>query len=145
MFSVLCIYKNIVNTYIALVISTVVLIGYLFYMFAAKVGRSHAVEVQEKRRETTAFMKMLKVSCAHLADDIKDIETKKRVERLVENIKFSDPVSNPKLEDIERKLEAEIEELKQILLEKDSEKIQSKCSEIEKTLKTRNELCKNLK
>ena len=80
-----------------------------------------------------------------MADAIKDAETKKCVERLVENIKFSDPVSNEKLEDIEKKLEIEIEELKQIILTENSEDIKEKCLSIEKTLKTRNELCKSLK
>ena len=144
-FGVLCIYKDVVNSYIALAVSTVLLLGYLFYMITAKTGRSHAVEVQEKRKEATAFMKMIKVSSAHMADAIKDAETKKCVERLVENIKFSDPVSNEKLEDIEKKLEIEIEELKQIILTENSEDIKEKCLSIEKTLKTRNELCKSLK
>ena len=144
-FGIFCIYKNIVSTYIALAVSAVLLILYLLYMFGSKVGRTHAVEVQEKRNIATAFMKNLKVTCAHLSDDIEDADVKKCVDRLVEDIKYSDPMSNEELEDIEKALEKAIEELKSVLSNGSPDEIKVKCAEVQKVLRTRNELCKKLK
>lgn len=144
-FGILCIYKNIVSAYIALAVSAVLVILYLLYMFGAKVGRTHAVEVQEKRNEATAVMKNLKVTYAHMGDDIEDVEVKKCVDRLVEELKYSDPMSHEKLEEIERNLKKKLEELKEIISNASKEEVKAKCIEIQKILKMRNELCKSLK
>lgn len=144
-FGIFCIYKNIVSAYIALAVSVVLLILYLFYMFVAKVGRTHAIEVQEKRNESTAFMKKLKVTCAHLSDGIEDADAKQCVDRLVEDIKYSDLMSNEKLESIEKELSAIIEELRGVISKGIAEEIEAKCMDVHKVLKERNELCKNLK
>ena len=144
-FSVLVIYKSIVNAYIALIISIILLVVYIALNFTAGGGRTHAVNVEEKIEKKTSWMKKFKVMTADLANNIEDKEARKVVERLVEDIRFSDPVTSDSLTDIENRLSIEIEELRTVIVAKDAEEIIKAANKAEETLNKRNMLCKQMK
>lgn len=144
-FSILVIYKSIASAYLALIISVVIMIVYLALNFTAGAGRTHAVKVEEKIENKTSWMKTFKVMTANLADNIVDKEARKIVERLVEEIQFSDPVTNDGLSSIESKLSDEIDYLRTAIANKDNEKIIEAANKATETLNMRNRLCKQMK
>lgn len=144
-FSILVIYKSIASAYLALIISVVIMIVYLALNFTAGAGRTHAVKVEEKIENKTSWMKTFKIMTANLADNIVDKEARKIVERLVEEIQFSDPVTNDGLSSIESKLSDEIDYLRTAIANKDNEKIIEAANKATETLNMRNRLCKQMK
>ena len=121
------------------------LIVYFALNFTAGGGRTHAVNVDEKIEKKISWMKKFKVMTADLANNIEDKEARKVVERLVEDIRFSDPVTSDSLTDIENRLSIEIEELRTVIVAKDAEEIIKVANKAEETLNKRNMLCKQMK
>ena len=90
-------------------------------------------------------MKTFKVMTSNLADNIEDKEARKIVGRLVEEIQFSDPVTNDGLSSIESKLSDDIDYLRTAIASEDNEKIIEAAKNAMGTLNMRNRLCKQMK
>ena len=76
---------------------------------------------------------------------VADSGVKKDVEKLVERIKYSDPVSNDGLKEIETNIKAELEVLNVLLSKNDNEASINKISELMGLVEQRNQMCKGLK
>ena len=87
----------------------------------------------------------LKLSAATLSEGITDKEVKKQVERVMEEIRFSDPTTNEGLNEIEQSLEESIKALKESINTGNTESILQKCSETIRIVKERNAMCKAYK
>ena len=144
-FSLLVIYKDVASAYTALIISIVLMVLYVVLIFIVSAGRNNAIAVEENIAVKTSWMKTFKRSCADLADGIKDPALKKQVERLVEDIRYSDPVSSEHLEEEENKLQNAVDALREAITAGNPEEIASKCAEAQKALKERNRLSKQVK
>ena len=136
------IYKGTLNWPIVLLISVALMVCYLAYVLMGETGRKHAIAVQEKNETRTSQMREITLSVAHLADDIKDLETKKAVTRVVEEIKYSDQTTVDSLAGMEERIKQSIEELKTAIDSGEKEEIISKCGLTMKAVKERNEMCK---
>ena len=142
-FGILTIFEVVaLNTYIALIISALLLLGYLGIVLTANKGRTHSKEVTEKIAVKTEWMKEFKRSTASLAQEVKDANARKAVERLVEEIKFSDPMSSPSVEKANEKMEAAVNELKNAIAGGITEEILEKCKTAMKAVQERNSVCK---
>ena len=121
------------------------MIVYLALNFTAGAGRLHAGKVEERIENKTSWMKTFKVMTSNLADNIEDKEARKIVGRLVEEIQFSDPVTNDGLSSIESKLSDDIDYLRTAIASEDNEKIIEAAKNAMETLNMRNRLCKQMK
>lgn len=81
-------------------------------MIAADVGRSEIAQVSAKAREGTFYIKQLQTDIESLADTETNAETKTALKQLAEKIRFSDPVRDAQITDIENRITAKISELK---------------------------------
>ena len=73
-------------------------------------------------------MKNFKLSCADLADDVKDPALKKQISRLVEDIRYSDSVSSPELEEAEVKLQDAVNSLRSAITSGNTDDIAFMCA-----------------
>lgn len=144
--SILTTYRIVfIQLYLIIVIDMVFLILYVVLVLLGGIGRKHVNEVQQKRTEKTDFMKTFIRECQGLADGITDKEAKKQVERLVEDIRFSDKVSSSALVEVEALLTEAVDELRVAISGGDSENILVNCAKAKKALDERNRLAKSLK
>lgn len=81
-------------------------------MIASDVGRSEIEHISAKVREKTFYVKQLQTDVELLANSETDTETKSALAQLAEKIRYSDPVSNEQIADIEDRITAKFAELK---------------------------------
>ena len=81
-------------------------------MIASDIGRSEIERVSSKVQKKTFFIKQLQTEVELQADAETDIATKSALTQLAEKIRYSDPVSNEQIADIEYRITAKVAELK---------------------------------
>lgn len=96
----------------ALVAGAVIAGSSAICMIAADVGRSEIEQVSAKAREGTFYIKQLQTDIESLADTETNAETKTALKQLAEKIRFSDPVRDAQIADIENRITAKISEMK---------------------------------
>ncbi len=141
-FSIYAIYKAEFSAYIALVISLIILIGYLILIFAGGIGRDHAKAVDEKIEKKTEKMKSIKTMCKGMADNVKDESLRKRVQQLEEEIRYSDPSSRPDLEEMENDIETMVGELLDAIGKSDNDMVGDITDRLMALVQKRNNKCK---
>ncbi len=108
-------------------------------MIASDVGRSEIERVSAKVQKKTFYIKQLQAEVELLAGAETDTATKSALTRLAEKIRYSDPMSDERLADIEDRIAEKIAELK---ASTDKAKI---INELNSLLDERNRKCKLLK
>lgn len=81
-------------------------------MIASDVGRSEIERVSAKVQEKTFYIKQLQVDVELLVGAETDTATKSALTQLAEKIRYSDPMSDGRLADIEDRITEKISELK---------------------------------
>ena len=142
-FALLSINKGIVNLYTAIIISSVLLVAEIVFVFLVSTGRKHVKEVEQQISISTEFMDDLKQNTADLAVEIMDSEVKKAVEEVVDEIKYSPPVSKEFLKPLEAKISDEVKQLKEALESGNNEETLKICKVLLKDVKERNRRTKN--
>lgn len=127
----------------ALLISLIILIIFVAIFMLGGIGRTHVKEMDAKIVEKTATMKTLKNSTKNLADEVKNPELRKNVQRLVDEVRFSDAVSRADLVELEQQIENTIKELKEYIANGNEEAIESATKRAMNMVEERNTRCKS--
>ena len=131
--------------WIAIVVSVIFLAMVLAGVILIDNTRDVVEEVEKKTEIQTRKMTYFRLDVAGLVDFCKDGEVKKKLAVLSEDFKYSDPVSNPELVEIEDKITKEVEELRNLIAQNDTAAMTEKIGHITILLKDRNRRCKALK
>ena len=83
-------------------------------LITSDVGRSEIERVSAKVQEKTFFIKQVQTEIELLADAETDVATKSALTQLAEKIRYSDPMSNEQIADIEDRIAAKVSELKKV-------------------------------
>ena len=102
-------------------------------------------DIDEKVKTKTAFIRMAIVEAENILARATTSEIKAEVKKVYEALKYSDPMSNPALEDIEQEIDNDLKELKKAVTSNDSAKVLSVTASILLNVKERNSKCKLLK
>ncbi len=122
------------------IIACAAILGFsVIFMIAGEAGRGEIERVEAKVQKKVFFIKKLQADVELLIDREADAEIKTALQQLAEKIRFSDPMSNNTLAEIENKIAAKVSELKT-----DSDKM-SIIHELDLLLAERNNKCKFLK
>lgn len=108
-------------------------------VIAAEVGRNEIVRIEEKIQKKISYIRELQVDIEMLANNERDADVKEALIQLGEKIRFSEPMSNDQLVDVEEQIFIKVRELKTT-----SNKIDI-ITEISSLLDERNKKCKILK
>ena len=142
-FGIVTTYFLAIPVFLALIISIVILVVFIARMMLAGAGRKQAIEVEQRVAEKTSRMKAIKDSCKNLAGDVRDANLRKEVQRLVDEIRFSDAVSREDLEGMEAEIEKAIAELKNSIAAENTDEIKKQIELTMKLVKERNLKCKS--
>ena len=108
-------------------------------MISAEAGRNEIERVEAKVKQKVFYIKSLQVDVELLANNEPDSTVKEELQKLAEKIRFSDPMSNEQLANLESSISTKITELKTA-----TNKVEI-MTEIVSLLDERNKKCKILK
>ena len=108
-------------------------------MISADAGRNEIERVEAKVQKKVFYIRELQADIELLADNESDAAVKTALTQLAEKIRFSDPMSNEQLADLENKISTKVAELKTV-----SNKVEI-ITELNSLLDERNKKCKILK
>ena len=108
-------------------------------MISADAGRDEIERVEAKVQKKVFYIRELQADIELLADNETNADVKTALTQLAEKIRFSDPMSNEKLADLEDKISTKVAELKTT-----SSKLEI-ITELNSLLDERNKKCKILK
>ena len=125
--------------WLAIVVCSFVLAISVLCAIAGQAGANEINRVEEKIKVKRAFIQFLQVDIEMLAESETDIETKTALVKLAEKVRFSDPTSHEMLGELESRISAKVDALKESV---DKKPI---IGEIDLLLIERNKKCKILK
>lgn len=96
----------------AIIICTVILGISTICMLTGEVGRNEIERVEEKVQKKVSFIKELQTNVELLMDTESNATVKIALQKLAEQIRFSDPMSNEALIEIEENITTKVTELK---------------------------------
>ena len=99
-------------SWIAIVVCALILGISAICLIGTETSREEVGRVEEKVEKKVFYIKSLQVDVEMLASTETDAETKAALTKLAEKIRFSDPMSNEVLVDLEAEISAKVKELK---------------------------------
>lgn len=99
-------------TWIAIVVCALILGISAICLIGTETGREEVGRVEEKVEKKVFYIKALQVDVEMLASTETDSDTKAALTKLAEKIRFSDPMSNEVLAELEAEISAKVKELK---------------------------------
>jgi hypothetical protein len=136
-------YKE-VPAWVAVVFSVLILAGALIGVIATDNTRDVIEKQEQQDRAKTKAITYFKLDVDNLVDMCSDGELKKRIEKLADTLKYSDPVSADELRALENQISNEIASLG-TLINTNPDYAKEKVTHIENLLADRNRRCKALK
>lgn len=132
-----------VPMWILMVISVLMFGVALIGMIATDNARDIVEQTVEKNRAQIKPMKIFKLDIASLADMAENGVLKNSLKKLEEDIRYSDPVSNNNLQEIEGQIQGEIGILRGMLAAKGAEQtILEQIQKVKNLVEERNRMCK---
>lgn len=125
--------------WLAVVVYVIILAISALCVIADQAGTNEIDRVEEKVKVKRAFIAFLQTDIEMLVESEPDAEIKAALKELAEKVRFSDPMSHKMLGELESKITAKVEEMKNTTDKK------AVIREIELLLTERNKKCKILK
>lgn len=111
----------------------------------ASVAADIVGKIDEKIKTQTQFIKMLTVDSQVLMTSTTNVELKAEAKKVYESIRYSDPMSNPALDEAETQIQNEFVAFADAVKAEDLEAAKVVASELLKMVESRNKKCKVLK
>ena len=133
------------ETWIAAIISIVVLAFVAIATIKAKASGDIVESIDKKIKEQTFFIKNLTVDAQSLISRANSPEAKAVVTKVYEAIRYSDPMSNDNLADIEGRIGYEFKTFEMAVKSGDTAVMENQAEELLALIDNRNNKCKALK
>ena len=127
--------------WLAALLCIIVLCGAVACSIAADVARETNERIEYKQKADTGFMTQLRERASALVNLTSDSELKTQLQKLSEDIRFSDPVSSPAIANEEQALSSTFNAL-ETAVKSGSENTSELCEEVARSLAVRNGACK---
>ena len=128
--------------WIALLLSIIILAASAIGVIATDNARDIVEEIDRGTKQSIQNTKMFNLNIAAIVNQCTDVTLKKELEKLSEQFRFSDPISNSKTESIESDILKELKILEASITEDNAEETLSKIIKIRNLLSERNRICK---
>lgn len=111
-------------------------------LIAADVVKEEVERQDVKIKTVVNNMRELQSMSASLVKQCEDEETKKVIQNIADEFRFSDPVSNDQTKEIEGELKTQLSEIQKAVIDGANEDVVKLCKQISVTLAERNRICK---
>lgn len=132
-------------TVIGVVLELALAFVYAIGIITSSLGVNYIKDLEKEQKEKVYFVKSIAVDLEGLMNKVEDAELKKKLEKLSETARYSDPMSHQSLAGLESQISIKVEALKVAVNEGKLETIENDCKAIEDMFNERNEKCKILK
>lgn len=132
-------------TVIGVILELALIFVYAIGIILSSLGIGYIKDLEKKQKEKVYFIKSIAVDLETLVNKVQDAELKKKIEKLSETARYSDPMSHQSLSGLESQISIKVEALKAAVNEGKLENVDSDCKVIEEMFVERNEKCKILK
>ena len=126
-------------------VNAILLGACLVGLIAVNATKDEIERIDAKIKEKVFYIKSLQVDIEGLVDKVADESVKKKLKDLVETIKYSDPMSTPRLVAIENKIEVKVAALAESAGNVDGDATKVLCTELQQLFAERNRKSKILK
>ena len=127
----------------AVIIVNVILTAYAAITFITVLNvREHIIDTDKAGEVSTKAMKRFTVNLTGLSSSVADAGLKKKLEKLAEDFRYSDPVSSDATEEAERIISYEVEVLRTAVYGGDFGVISRQADRVSTLLADRNRICK---
>lgn len=144
-FSVLTTFVENMPVWIVCVISVIVLGVFTILILLTDTTRDEIIEIEEEEERQTAQVKTFRINIDSILRRVEDKELLKKLEKLSDIAKYSDPVSSEALFDIEAEITDKIAQLQTCVRNGAVEEAKALTDETIILFEDRNALCKNSK
>ena len=131
---------------VAMIVITIVILAIsAIGLVKTSVARSEVEATGVKIKQQTAFIRLLTADAEHLMTTAKTTEIKADAKKVYEAIRYSDPMSNDALADVETKIQYQFNAFTNAVKNEDAELVASMSVELLDLIDARNKKCKALK
>lgn len=130
---------------IAFAVQLILFSVHLVFVISCFLAKEKIEEVTTKVKESTSFFKFLKIDAETVAENSSDENVKAAFLKLADEIHYSDYVSNPALENLEKQISDLINESNVCVSVNDNETALKNCKKAMILLSERNKKCQALK
>lgn len=130
---------------LAFVLQFLIMAVYLVFAISCFLAKETITEIEERVAVKTQTIRLLYADMQTAAQGCADAELKPTLEKLAEELRYSDPMSNEALADLERRLANVIGEVKALVLSGQYELAKQNCVTVANLINERNLKCKVLK
>lgn len=123
----------------------IILAFYLVMAISCYIAKETMKDVRVKVKESTTFIKLLQADVEMVAERANDEETKKLFKELGEKVRFSDPMSNPALFELEKQISFYVSQANTAVTVNDKDAAMRYYNLANQSLLERNKKCKALK
>lgn len=135
-------FSNWIPGWVVFLLDIVFMCLFLFGIITAKEIKTQIDAMEKRQQVQTIVIKRLRVEAEHLSGAFRNPETEEYLHRIEEQLKYSDPVSAPLLEEEEKSLMLLLEQIKEVLRADDLKQFEKLAEQFLAELGRRNELCK---
>lgn len=136
---------DIVSWQLAFILQFVVFCVFMIFAISCFLAKNTIEGIKANVGDKTRFIKLLRVDAEMLCEKCTDIEVKKHLQKLAEDIRFSDPMSNDALFELEKEISLAVSECDKAVVAKDYETTLILCNKASSLLAERNKKCIALK
>ena len=108
-------------------------------------ARDIVAQTDGNTQNSTKTIEYFRLDINSLTNSCNNKEIKAKLEKLADKVRYSDPVSNSMLKDIESNIKTETEKLRELIKKEDVNSSKEAIGKIMNMVDERNELCKNTK
>lgn len=123
---------------LALVIQVLILAAFLIVAIISFTARDTVQQISDNVRENVANLRAILIDIEMLKERCEDPQLKEKLRKLSETVKYSDPMSNDLVKDVEHNILEKVHELRIYLEENQIEEASNACRELELLYMERN-------
>ncbi|MCM1509064.1 MAG: hypothetical protein NC177_18290 [Ruminococcus flavefaciens] len=101
-----------IPSWVAAIVCTLIFAVFVLSLIGGETAKKEIIKVEDKVQSKVFFMKSLQVELESIADQETDEEVKAVLLVLIDKVRFSDPISNDALAELESKISQKVEQLK---------------------------------
>ena len=128
--------------WVSALLCILVICGAVICSTTAEIAAEEVRKIEFTAKADTRFMTELRVRSASLVNSTDDPELKKSLEKLAENIKYSDPVTNSMSASYETSLDVVFIDLENAVYDRNTQKAAELTVNVQSALESRNIACK---
>ncbi len=127
------------------VIQFLILAVHLVFLISCFLAKEIIQDVETKVKDATTYIRLLQVDVEMVASKATDPAVKEAFTKLAEDVRFSDPMSNPNLFELEKLITQQVTNADSCIVLNDNDGALQCCNRASMLLQERNKKCKALK